>query len=97
MKHICSIFGIGSGNGMMLLKRYCAKEQIDIVIEIIKTTIMKKTLYDFNFYATVLDVNRNFHDLTISEELSRYKNKPKKGISYLESCGAKPINKKLII
>ena len=95
MEHICSIFGIGSGNGMMLLKEYCKKQQFDIVIEIIKITIRKKKLYDFNFRETVWDVNGTPHFRTISEELARYENKPNKGIYYLESCGAHIIHKKL--
>ena len=91
-----SNLSIGDVLGCNLFNHYCREHQIDIIIEIIKITIMIKRPIDFNSRETVI-INRGTYFQSIMFQLFKRTETHMKIISYLESCGAKPINKKLIV
>lgn len=95
-KHKYLYYCFGNAYGSNLFNHYCREHQIDIIIEIIKITIMIKQPIDFNSRETVI-INRGTYYQDIMFQLVKRTETHMKIISYLESCGAKPINKKLIV
>ncbi len=95
-KHKYLYYSFENGCGINLFNHYCREYQIDIIIEIIKITILIKRPIEFNSREKVI-INRGTYFQDIMFQLIKRKETHKKIISYLESCGANPINKKLIV